>query len=492
MNYPIQWITTQDGLVPHYIDQQGVLVPAVWAPQKGSQCAFLAATPIFEVLYESGRGVGKTDTLLFDFAQHVGKGWGEEWKGVIFRQSYPQLSDVIQKSQTWFRQAFPGAAYNKQEHKWTFPGGETLMFRHMDDPEDYWNYHGHSFPWIAFEELCNWHNDECYKRMMSCCRSSKVGMPRCYRSTANPFGSGHNWIKNRWKLPSGRGKILIDEESGHTRTAVHGELSENKVLLHADPTYLNKLRAAARCPAELLAWTKGSWDITSGGMLDDLFDRKYHVVPSVPLHKIPRRWKMDRSYDHGSSKPFAALWWAESNGEPFEHNGRVYGRVPGDIYLIQEWYGWSGKRNEGLRMDSGDIADGIKDREADWGVKGRIEPGPADNSIWTEEDGHCPGKTMEAHGVEWERSDKSGGSRKAGWDAIRSLLRGALPVPGALRERPGLFVFDQCEQWLATVPCLPRSAVNPDDVDTKAEDHCGDASRYRLRPTLPEIEQRDL
>jgi len=47
-------------------------------------------------------------------------------------------------------------------------------------------------------------------------------------------------------------------------------------------------------------------------------------------------------------------------------------------------------------------------------------------------------------------------------------------------EEPGLFVFSTCRQFIRTVPVLPRSGTNPDDVDTDAEDHVGDETRYRV------------
>lgn len=49
------------------------------------------------------------------------------------------------------------------------------------------------------------------------------------------------------------------------------------------------------------------------------------------------------------------------------------------------------------------------------------------------------------------------------------------------RERPGLFIFDSCAQFIRTVFSLPRDEKDMDDVDTDAEDHIGDESRYRVR-----------
>lgn len=494
--YPIEWREVDGQLYAYTQDASGRAVQATWTPQYGSQLAFMSATPIFEVLYEGTRGGGKTDCLLMDFLQHVGKGYGREWRGIIFRQTYPQLSDIINKTEKWFRLIFPEAKYNKVEHKWTFPDGEELLLRHMKREDDYWNYHGHAYPWIGWEELCNWSNDKCYKVMMSCCRSTRPDMPRCYRATTNPYGVGHNWVKARWRLPHARGKVIrdsmIDGAFEPPRVAIHSSVYENEILMHADPDYISKIRASARNPAELAAWLYGSWDIVAGGMFDDLWDSHYHVVPSVPLSIIPKGWKIDRSFDWGSSKPFAVCWWAESNGEPFEWNGRMYGTVRGDLFLIQEWYGWNGTRNEGLRMLAADIAQGIVDRETDWGIRARTGAGVADASIYDVEDGNSIAKNMEGKGVRWQPADKSAGSRKHGWELMRKMLNGAKPPKlGGVREEAGLFIMNNCLQTIETLPVLPRSDNDPDDVDTEAEDHLADAMRYRVRKKIRGVQQRN-
>lgn len=499
--FPVDWRPNNEGeLRAFYMDPKTQQeYEAAWCPQPGSQVAFLMAhRAVFEVLYEGTRGPGKTDCLIMDFFQHVGKGWGAEWRGVLFRQTYPQLADVEAKTKKWFKLLSPKAKYNQATHTWTFPDGEQLLLRHMKSPDDYWNYHGHAYPWIGWEELCNWADDKCYKVMMSCCRSTKPGMPRCYRATTNPYGPGHNWVKSRWRLPQSRGKVIrnsVDRDGllEPPRVAIHGSIYENKILLHADPDYIQKIRAAARNPSELAAWIEGSWDIVAGGMFDDIWDGTVHVVDPIPLRYIPRGWKLDRSFDWGSSKPFAVLWWAESNGEPFEWNGKTYGKVKGDLYMIQEWYGWNGTRNEGVRMLASEVAVGLKDREDDWDINGRVKPGPADSAIYDEENGNNIARDMEKKGVRWEPADKGPGSRKQGWEIIRKMLKGALrPVGGGPREEPGLFIFSHCLQTIETIPGLSRDDKDLDDVDTDAEDHIADAMRYRVRKKLRGVKQGNM
>lgn len=507
----ITWRTTEDGLRAFVKDKRGRDVEAVWAPQAGSQDLFLRC-PIYEVLYEGTRGPGKTDALLMDFAQDVGKGWGEDWVGILFRLTFPQLRDVIDKSKKWFPRLFPGAVFIESgTPHWKFPDGEKLIFSYMSKPKDYDNYHGHAYPWIAFEELTRWPSPECYTRMMSCSRSSRKGIPIRVRATTNPYGIGHNWVKKRFRLPCKprhiKGEVIrddIDADTGRplpTRVAIHGELSENKILLEADPSYVEKLIAASRNDAELRAWLYGDWDITAGGMFDDIWPTVRDKVV-VPRFTIPRSWRIDRAFDWGSARPFSVGWWAESDGSDYKDaSGKWRSSRPGDLFRIAEWYGWSGTENEGVKMLATEISKGIIEREVKMGIHDRVKAGPADNSIFDQDASSTDSVASKMEesvrlddgavydGIEWDRSDKRPGSRKQGWEAMRTRLK-AVECEGP-REEAGIFVFDNCEQWLRTVPTLPRSEKDPDDVDTDAEDHIGDETRYRVRFDPPSAGSAD-
>jgi hypothetical protein len=494
---PVEWRDV-DGELKPYVNNKEV----TWAPQPGSQEFFLSC-PHFEALYEGTRGPGKTDALLMDFAQHVGQGFGGDWRGVLFRQTFPELSDVVNKSKRWFPRIWPKATFNEAKMLWRFPDGEELMFRHFRTPDDYYSYHGHAYPWIAWEELTTWADDKCYKVMMSCSRSTRPNMPRKYRATTNPYGVGHNWVKARFRLPVPHGRIIgpvvnelaEDGEPLPPRVAIKGHISENKILLKADPTYVQRIKAAARNSSELAAWLDGSWDIVAGGMFDDCWQPKIHVIPNLTAGMIPARWKIVRSYDHGQSRPFSVGWWAESNGEPVvvqtSLGQKKIGVIKGDVIRIHEWYGWRGTPNEGLRFTAVEIARGILERERDWGIYGRARTGVADSSIFDDyEPGRSVAGDMESCGVRWIAADKGNGSRAQGWQQIREYLKSATPTAEGVRERPGMFVCQRNDQFLRTFPVLPRDEKNLDDVDTDAEDHIGDEVRYFLRRKRLEMRKR--
>lgn len=483
--------------------------PVIWSPQAGSQNAFLQCAA-FEVLFHGTRGPGKTDSLLMSFAQYVGRGYGAAWTGIIFRQTYPQLADIQAKSEKWFKQIFGAhAKFNKSKMMWEWSTGEKLYFRHMNRPSDYWNYHGHEYPFIGWEELTNWPSDECFKSMFACCRCSVPGVPRMVRGTTNPYGPGHSWVKLRYRLAGQWWKtVIIDDakdDSGRLepmRVAIHGHIDENKILLAADPMYKQTIVASAKNKAMAEAWLNGSWDIVAGGMFGEVWLPQFNIVP---VFAIPPQWRMDRSFDWGSSAPFSVGWWTESDGSDLMlPGGKVMSTVRGDLFRVDEWYGWSGKPNEGLGLLAEEIALGIVEREIKNGWRRkivakaktvkefhRVQAGPADSSIFAAENGMQISADMEKpvrtddgtqwRGVRWVPADKRPGSRKTGWESMRSMMKNAHHDGKKPREKPGLFVTENCHQFIRTVPALPRDERDPDDVDTDAEDHIGDEARYRVR-----------
>ena len=468
-----------------------------WEPQDGSQKRFLQS-PYFETLFHGTRGPGKTDALIWAFAQEVGKGYGAAWRGIIFRQTYPQLADVVAKTEKWFKLIFGNKAkFNRAKMMWEFSTGEALLLRHMNKPADYWNYHGHEYPFIGFEELTNWPDDQCYKSMFSCCRCSTPGVPRMVRATTNPYGPGHGWVKERFQLAGQwwttvRLKAPVDAEGRveRPRMAIYGHIKENKILLSADPDYMKTIISSAANPEMIKAWLSGSWDIVSGGMFGDVWRAEYNIITPFTL---PPTWRIDRSFDWGSSKPFSVGWWAESDGCDIMVDGQWRSTVRGDLFRIYEWYGFTGKPNQGKQMLATDVAKGIIEYELAWGIYGKVKAGPADSSIYDVENGASIGLDMAKpvrigkdmyKGVQWTRADKRPGSRIAGWEAVRTMMKAAHPNEYGPRENPGLFVFDRCGQFIRTVPSLPRDEKIMDDVDTDSEDHIGDETRYKVRSTF--------
>ena len=448
-----------------------------------------------------------------DFAEGVFQGYGPAWRGVLFRQTYPQLADVTAKIVRWFPRIFGEGQYkfNAGGMVVKFVGGEQLMLRHMRRSEDYWNYHGHEYPWIGWEELTNWHNLDCYRRMISCCRTSVEGIPRRIRATTNPYGPGHGPVKEYFSLPGSRNYIQAIEKTDpltkktvvQHRHVVHSHVKENKILLTASPDYVTQLTGAARNESERQAWLEGDWDIVAGGMFDDVW-RKAKSHSLVQDFPVPKSWQITRSFDWGSSAPFAVGWYAESDGTDLIYeNGLRLPTVKGDLYRIREWYG-AGKDNKGLQLISSEITQGIIKRELAWGIHGRVKKGVADSAIFEKSRGESIAQEMAKpvmvgehmySGIKQYPCTKGAGSRVNGWEVCRTRLLNTIPEEMGTRDdkRKGLFIVEEHNpEFLRSFVTLPRDERNLDDVDTGSEDHIGDEVRYRVMWKVPGIKQKDF
>ena len=309
----------------------------------------------------------------------------------------------------------------------------------------------------GWEELTNWATPECYNIMRSCNRSSHSKVPIKYRATCNPGGIGNQWVKARF-VDIGPQMTVFTDEQGKKRCRITSRLDENKVLLKADPNYKNTLLSLTQDdPIKRKAWVRGSWNIIMGAALTDIWESKTHVIK--PFY-FPKTWKVYRSFDYGSQKPWAVTYGAVSNGE--NPDDRYY---PKDtVFIIAELYGWNGQANQGDGATSIEIAEKVAEMDAfiEKKYKCRVYIGPADTSIWEVRDGKSIANSMNILGCRWTRAYKGAGSRVAGLSEIRQRLGAA--KRGEV-ESPGLYFFDTVYHHIRTLTILPRDKNNNEDVD---------------------------
>ncbi len=461
----------------------------VWRPNAPSpgrrlsaQQAFLSC-PFPEALLEGGRGGGKTSALLVDFAQDVGRGFGAGWTGILFRRTYKELQDVVAKSRALFGEVYRGARFyeSPSEYFWEWPGGERLLFRHMKRAEEYWSYHGHEYPWQGWEELTTWPDLSCYEKMASTCRSPHpaVAARKRRRATTNPWGPGHGAVKKYYVAPAPAGVPIPGKKGAPPRVRIYAPLEENRALLGADPHYLRDTVGTIDDENLRRAWEGGAdrWEIVAGAYFVDLWRNETHRLPFG--WRPPAHWPVTRSFDWGSARPFSLGWWAESPGELVYVGHRSIWMPRGTLVRFGEWYGSNGKKNEGLRLTAGEVAEGILARERDRGIV--PVGGVADSQIWAEDGSASIASQMSAKGVYFTPCAKGARSRVRGWEEMRSRLRAALdPQP----EDAGLYVTADCVAWLETVLALQRSEKDPEDIEDGQEDHAADETRYRVTATL--------
>ena len=115
-----------------------------------------------------------------------------------------------------------------------------------------------------------------------------------------------------------------------------------------------------------------------------------------------------------------------------------------------------------------------------------VSPGVADSQIFDNMNNVCLADEMDYEGITWERANKKPGSRKVGLMLMLQMLQNSTYK---YKEQPGLYVWKNCTNFIRTIPILPSLEGDPDDVDTAAEDHVYDESRYRVLDTGFSYEQ---
>lgn len=450
-------------------------VDCAWHSQPGPQTALLAC-PVYEVFFGGARGGGKTDGMLGDWLEHSAT-YGQHATGVFFRRVAKQLEEVVARTHQIFPQT--GAIWLKGDQTWVWVAGPRkgarLKFRHLWSVDDAASYQGHQYTWICFEELTNWPIPDAVDMLKGTLRSAH-GVPCFFRATGNPGGAGHAWVKARYVDPAPLGnKIIIEPETGLARVYIPSKLEDNRILVDQDPHYELRLRQTGS-PELVKAWRFGIWDIVAGAFFDDVWNPGKHILKPFA---IPPTWRRRQSFDWGSSSPASLGMWAESDGERMPEGVDLW--FPrGSLIRTGEWYtvekDSSGipKTNVGQRINNKELGKGIARRS-----KGTTwSDCMADPSIFVEAGGDSlydqirAGAKEEGYSLFFQPADNS---RKSGWQTMRTMLQESAKDHA---EDKGLWIFENCTDWIRTVPVLQRDKRDGDDIDTTTEDHAADETRY--------------
>ena len=437
----------------------------VFRPNKGPQVDFLAA-PEKEVLYGGAAGGGKSFAMLVDLLRYASNG---NHRALLLRRTLAELTELVDQSRKLYPKAFPGAVFRESKNTWSFPSGATALFSYVDKDNDVTRYQGQSFTWIGVDELGQYPTPYVWNYLRSRLRTTDPEIQTYMRASANPGGVGGWWLKKMfvdpaipnepfWATDIDSGNILRygpnhpehADEPLYQRRFIPARLTDNPFLMESGE-YEAMLLSLPEVERRRLL--EGDWDVADGAAFSE-FDRSVHVVEPF---EVPYNWPRLRAADYGYSSPSCVLWGAVD--------------WDGNIFIYRELYD-KGYTGETLAR----IINALEENDP------LMQISVLDGACWSKHGtGPSIAESMIRNGVRWIPADKN---RIPGKIELHRRL--------AIDERtdePKLKIFSTCTNLIRTLPTIPLSKTNSEDVDTKSDDHAYDALRYMCmtRPTgLPQ------
>lgn len=324
------------------------LIMAEIRPQAGQQEAFLA-TAADIAIYGGAAGGGKSFALLLEPLRHVTT--NPNFSAVIFRRNATQVRNVgslWDESLKLYSQLKATPVQVPME--WNFSGGGRVKFAHLEYDTTVLEWQGSQIPLIGFDELTHFSESQ-FWYMLSRNRSMS-GVAGYVRATTNP--DADSWVAKliAWWIDQASGLPIV-ERSGVVRWFVrvndtlmwgdsaaelldkHGDavipksftfipakLSDNKILMQNDPSYLANLLALG--------------EVERGRLLDG----NWKIRPAAGLYFKAEWLENEFSVAPAHLRIFMCSDYAVSDGRGDYTEHGVFGVDSKDrIYVLDWWYG---------------------------------------------------------------------------------------------------------------------------------------------------------
>ncbi len=388
-----------------------------------------------EVLFGGAAGGGKSYAQMIDALIFAIKYPGS--RQLILRRTYPELEkSLIRVAQSVYPRSI--FKYNASKYFGDFANGSRIEFGHCHGEDDVYKYQSAEYDVIRFDELTHF-TEHMYRYLLSRIRGTN-GYPKMAKSTTNPGGIGHGWVKARFiDIGEADKPHQIGEGS---RVYLPAKITDNSFLMKSDPNYINRLKGLS--PRDRRALLKGDWDIFEGQYFTE-WDRECHVVRPFP---IPDTWERYFTMDYGLD--MLAGYWIALDGA-------------GNAYVYREVY------------KSGLIISKAADEILKCGDVPAVCFAPPD--LWNrrQDTGKSAAQIFTECGLPLVQTQNN---RVQGWLELREWLT---PKPDEFGEKtPRLRIFENCTNLIRCLPALTVDKLNPGDVarDPHELTHGPDALRY--------------
>lgn len=303
---------------------------AVIRPQPGPQEAFLS-TPADICIYGGAAGGGKSYALLMEAVRHTNN---PKFGAVIFRKNSKQITS---EGGLWdtSMEIYSGIGRPRKgpPARWIFPSGAKVSFEHIENDQALQKWQGTQIAMIGFDELTHFSKQQFFY-MMSRNRST-CGVKPYIRGTCNPDPDSFVadliawWIDQDtgYPIPERSGVIrymgrlqdtilwgdtideVVQQAAGDIKpediksfTFIASKLTDNKILMETNPSYMANLKALATVERERLL--EGNWKIRPAAGL--YFKRsRVNILPELPNDVVRwvRAWDLAATEDKRGTRP---------------------------------------------------------------------------------------------------------------------------------------------------------------------------------------------
>ena len=408
------------------------------------QKRFIDATEC-EVLFGGAAGGGKSygqmvDSMLFAL-RYPGS------RQLVLRRTFPELEkSLIRTSLALFpREIY---SFNSSSHVGKFKNGSIIDFGYCATENDVYQYQSAEYDVIRFDELTHFTEAQ-YVYLISRVRGAN-SYPKQIKSSTNPGGVGHGWVKERF-VNAGKRGVAFTGEDGMSRIFIPALLDDNRFLCHGDPNYKKRLLALPERERKALLF--GDWDIFEGQYFTEFsYDR--HVIEPF---EIPGAWRRFRTIDYGLDR-LACLWIAIS--------------PDGRFFVYREYCRSDLPISEAARA----ILERTPKNED---VYATLAP----PDLWSrsQETGRSKAALFSEFGLNFT---KTSNDREAGWLSLKELLHG---------DEPRLRIFSPCTEIIKCLPALQIDKIRTSDCATEPHDitHAPDALRgFAIFYATPKKEEK--
>lgn len=410
----------------------------------------------FETLFGGAAGGGKSYGQLVDALLYALK--YPKSKQIIFRSTFSDLEkSLIRVSLNLYPLSI--AKYNDSKHTWKFNNGSIIDFGYIQYEKDVYQYQSAEYDVIRFDELTHF-TEYMYTYMISRCRGAN-SYPKRIKSSTNPGGIGHTWVKDRFidiGEPNTIHTCKLETGEDVTRIFIPSLVTDNKFMLDYDPDYIKRLDALPEKERNALKY--GDWDIYDGMFFPE-FKRRIHIIePFV----IPNHWNRYIAMDYGLDM-FAVLFFAiDTKGKTY-----VYNEIHKSNLIVSE------------------ARQVLKSVMRQYKYKYIYAP----PDLWNRnrDTGKSTAELFYEGGIELA---KASNNRISGWLNVKEWLKVRKirnEQTGELYEDSDLKIFSNCINLIKYLPQLQRDEKEPNDVATEPHEptHITDALRYfcvsRIAPT---------